>query len=260
MDKGFVLLALAVVLISGCVTEEVERVSTTTTVPSLAARMRDTVYVSYTGRFTNGTIFDTSYEGVAKEAGIYDVLRDYKPLEFTIGEGRVIPGFEDAVIGMKVGEEKTVRIPPKEAYGGVDPGKVEQVNRTQTYPRIENVSRKEFIENIGRRPFIGMRYVSPPYIWNRTVLNFTDFVVTVRHDPGPDATAPTDFGTAEVSVDNESLYMRVSPKIGRAVRTPVGMGVVVNVTENMITVDFNHRLAGKTLIFDLKLENVTRGR
>ena len=67
------------------------------------ARVGDTVRVHYTGRLGNGTVFDSS-------AG-----RD--PLEFTIGQGSVIPGFEQAVIGMSLGELKTVQIPAEEAYG-----------------------------------------------------------------------------------------------------------------------------------------------
>ncbi len=63
----------------------------------------DSVAVEYTGRFENGTIFDSS-------AG-----RD--PLEFTAGSGQMIEGFDEAVIGMKLGEEKKVTIPPEKAYG-----------------------------------------------------------------------------------------------------------------------------------------------
>lgn len=63
----------------------------------------DTVRIHYTGRLDDGTVFDTS-EG-----------RD--PLEFVLGSGQVIPGFERAVTGMERGEEKTVTIPADEAYG-----------------------------------------------------------------------------------------------------------------------------------------------
>ncbi len=254
-------LTFAIVLISGCVTDEIERVSTTTTtVPLPTAEGGDTVYVSYIGKLTNGTVFDTSYEEIAKEAGIYTILRGYKPLEFTIGKEMIIPGFEEAVIGMHVGEEKTVRIPPKWAYGEWDPEKVIEVNRTQSSPRIENVSRRLFMQNIGRKPFIGMNYVAPPYHWNRTVLNFTDFVVIIRHDPGPNVTVQTIFGKAEISVDNQSLYLRVNPKVGKTIMTSEGAAKLINVTEDLITMDFNHWLVGKTLIFDLKLENITKGR
>jgi peptidylprolyl isomerase len=62
-----------------------------------------TVKVHYTGTLGDGTVFDTSVER--------------EPLEFTLGEGKVIPGFEEAVKGMKVGQSKTVTIPVDDAYG-----------------------------------------------------------------------------------------------------------------------------------------------
>lgn len=70
---------------------------------SAVAKSGDTVKVHYTGRLNDNTVFDTS---VGSE-----------PMEFTLGEGRLIPGFEQAVTGMQVGESKTVTIPVDEAYG-----------------------------------------------------------------------------------------------------------------------------------------------
>lgn len=67
------------------------------------AKKGDTVTVHYTGTLADGTTFDTS-EG-----------RD--PLEFKLGEGRVIPGFEKGILGMEVGQKKAVSIPTQEAYG-----------------------------------------------------------------------------------------------------------------------------------------------
>ena len=64
-----------------------------------------TVNVHYTGRLTDGEIFDSS-EG--KE-----------PLTFTVGSGQIIPGFETALIGKKIGDKVTVNIKPKDAYGEV---------------------------------------------------------------------------------------------------------------------------------------------
>ena len=67
------------------------------------AKEGDTVQVHYTGKLGDGTVFDTSGEQT--------------PLEFTIGSGQIIPGFERAVVGMEPGETKTATIPPEEAYG-----------------------------------------------------------------------------------------------------------------------------------------------
>lgn len=67
------------------------------------AKEGDTVQVNYTGRLEDGTVFDTSY-------GRW-------PLQFTIGRGQLIEGFEKAVVGMAEGDKKTVIIPFQEAYG-----------------------------------------------------------------------------------------------------------------------------------------------
>jgi FKBP-type peptidyl-prolyl cis-trans isomerase 2 len=79
------------------------------------AKNGDTVKVHYTGKLDDGTVFDTSAKS--------------DPLEFTIGDQNVIPGFEEAVVGMKTGEAKTVQIPPAEAYGPHHDQLVFQVDR-----------------------------------------------------------------------------------------------------------------------------------
>lgn len=81
------------------------------------AKNGDTVRVHYLGKFPGGKVFDTSLEKEAIKAGIHNRSRDYKPLELTLGTGQVISGFNDAIIGMKPGEEKTVTLPPEKAYG-----------------------------------------------------------------------------------------------------------------------------------------------
>ncbi len=63
----------------------------------------DTISVEYTGKLENGDVFDTS--------------KGKTPLKFTVGAGMLIKGFDNAVIGMKIGEQVTVTIPPEEGYG-----------------------------------------------------------------------------------------------------------------------------------------------
>jgi peptidylprolyl isomerase len=67
------------------------------------AKNGDQVQVHYTGKFSDGTVFDSS--------------ADSDPLSFTLGEGKIIEGFENAIHGMKTGEKKTVMIPPEKGYG-----------------------------------------------------------------------------------------------------------------------------------------------
>ncbi len=76
-----------------------------------------TVKVHYTGTLEDGTVFDSS--------------REREPMEFTLGQGQLIPGFEKAVLGMTVGESRTVTIPADEAYGPVRDEMHLQVPRDQ---------------------------------------------------------------------------------------------------------------------------------
>lgn len=135
------------------------------------AQSGDTVQVHYTGKLNDGTVFDSS-EG-------------REPLQFTLGSGQVIPGFESAVSGMEVGESKTAQIASDDAYGPYVP------------ERVIAVSRQDFPEDIS--PEVGMRL---------------------------------------------------------AVTQPNGQQIPVTVTdvsEEDVTLDANHRLAGQDLVFDIQL-------
>jgi peptidylprolyl isomerase len=168
MKQIFLLLSLVLVL--GCVgTQTNSTANTTINTTGLVVAAGDHVFVDYTGRLENGTIFDSSL-GRA-------------PLEFDAGAGQMIAGFDNAVIGMRVGEEKTVTLPPEEAYGPVDPINIVNVSRTL----IPNNTK------VGDILYAGSRAV-----------------------------------------------------------------VVLEIFNDTVTIDGNHPLAGKTLIFDIKLVDVQK--
>lgn len=87
------------------------------------AKAGDTVKVHYTGKLKDGTQFDSS--------------QGREPLEFTIDEGKIIPGFEQAVIGMSPGEHKTVVIPEAQAYGPRREEAVQEAPKSALPPEIE---------------------------------------------------------------------------------------------------------------------------
>ena len=155
------ILVLNIILISGCSTK-----------PDAAqAKNGNTVQVEYTGKLQDGTVFDSS---VGKA-----------PLEFTLGAGQMIPGFEKAVLGMKVGQSKTVTIPAAEAYGPHRDEMVMVIPRTQ-------------------------------------------------------------------------LPQGMTPKVGQKLQTTTNDGANLTVTvtavsDTTVTIDANHPLAGKDLIFEIKL-------
>ncbi len=259
--KKLVFVFSVVVLFLGCISEDIGDMGDTssTTSPSIKARRGDIVYVNYIGKLTDGSVFDSSYMDVAKEAGIYDFLREYGPFEFRMGEGQVIAGFENAVYGMSVGENKTVRIPPESAYGEWVQEKVSVADRVQSFPRVVNLSLDQFWVEFGEEPRMNLTQQVELYEWNKTVVALTNSTVMVRFDPWPNASAHTNFGLANVSVDEMNVYISANPVNGSVVETDKGPARIIEVTQDSISLDFNHPLAGKTLVFYIKLENVTKG-
>lgn len=89
------------------------------------AKSEDFVKVEYTGkRIADGKTFDTTNEKTAKEAGIYSERMKYGPAVIILGKQTVIPGLDEALQNAKVGEQKTVEIPPEKAFGVRDPALV----------------------------------------------------------------------------------------------------------------------------------------
>lgn len=86
-------------------------------------KKNDTVKVHYTGKLTNGQVFDSSLER--------------EPLEVTIGEGKLIPGFENALLDMQVNDKKTVEIAKEEAYGDIQKELFHQVTKDQLPQEIQ---------------------------------------------------------------------------------------------------------------------------
>ncbi|MBN1182465.1 MAG: peptidylprolyl isomerase [Bacteroidales bacterium] len=133
------------------------------------------VKVHYTGRLEDGQTFDSS--------------EDREPLEFKVGAGNMIPGFENAVKGMQLGESKTVTLVPEEAYGNVNQNLIQEISR-DLLPADLN-------------PQCGMQLVSESPDGHRTVVSVTD------------------------------------------------------VKEESIIIDANHPLAGKNLIFDIEIVEIS---
>ncbi|CAI1492631.1 MULTISPECIES: peptidylprolyl isomerase [Thermococcus] len=146
----------------------------------------DYVLFNYVGRFENGEVFDTSIEELARKHGVYVEDREYGPMWARIGVGEIIPGLDEAIIGMEPGEKKTVTVPPEKAYGMPNPELIIKVP-------VEEFTRA------GLEP-------------------------------------------------QEGLY----------VMTDSGIAKILKVEENMVSLDFNHPLAGKTLIFEVEVIEVKK--
>ena len=113
-------------------------------------REGDRVHVHYTGRLRDGQVFDSSDGG--------------EPLEFQVGTGEVIKGFDDGVRGMSVGEQRTLEIAPTEAYG----------------ERVDALSREVPREgiNLDQEPTVGMNFELQLGDGNRIPITVTDVTDT----------------------------------------------------------------------------------
>ncbi|WP_380675933.1 FKBP-type peptidyl-prolyl cis-trans isomerase [Salinigranum sp. GCM10025319] len=150
----------------------------------------DTVVVEYVGRFETGEVFDTSRATVAEDSGLAEAQErqptDYTPLSFTVGAEEVIEGFDEGIVGLAVGEEATIEVPPEKGYGEPDPERVRE------------------------------------------------------YDP-----------------ESFEAMVGQSPEIGLHVHAENGLhGDVTAITDDAVEVDFNHELAGKTLVFEVEVVDV----
>jgi len=121
-----ILIILIIAFSSGCTDND----------PSAIVEKGDNISVNYIGKYDNGTVFDTSLIDVAKEAGLYDASRNYEPMSFVVGAEQMISGFDNGVLNMTIGEKKTFKLSPDEAYGEYNPEYLVPVPRSD----MENAS------------------------------------------------------------------------------------------------------------------------
>ena len=141
----------------------------------MAIEKGNKIKVEYEGKFEDGTVFDSS--------------KGKEPLAFEAGAGKVIKGFDDAVIGMKTGEEKEFSIEPKDAYGEVKPELKQEIPRSNL-PKDQE-------------PKVGM-------------------------------------------------VLMLSAPNGQQMPSQI-----VEVNDEKVVIDINHPLAGKKLIFNIKIVEIT---
>lgn len=100
----------------------------------------DTVELEYVGRKVDGSVFDTSREAVAEEAGLDEQYpgRDWEPITIEVGSGQLIEGLEEGLIGIGEGETATITVPPEEGYGEPQDDNVMQFDRETVEAGLED--------------------------------------------------------------------------------------------------------------------------
>lgn len=79
----------------------------------------------------NGDTIKIHYKGTLNDGSVFDSSEGRDPLQFEAGSGMVIKGFDEGVMGMKVGDKKSINIPAKEAYGEANPEMIFDFDRSQ---------------------------------------------------------------------------------------------------------------------------------
>ena len=141
-----------------------------------------TIKVDYTGKLVDGRIFDTSNYTIASNDALYPkslsftlkAESKYDPTEFTVGAGKMISGFEEAVIGMRVGETKTVTITSDDAYGDLDEDLLTEFDLVDTMEVTRNYTYAEFVAYYGSAPVTGTTISDPIYGWDVTVFDYNE--------------------------------------------------------------------------------------
>ena len=283
MKKILILLLMAVILFSGCVSQK-------------TVKNGDNISVDYTGRILNGKVFDTSIEKVAVENNLGVDEREYKPLKFTVGKGQMIKGFDEGVVGMKVGDTKKITIPPEKAYGPRNPGMIrsmpviEEVPATRVVPKVFEVPVNQFDSIIGPGHKAGdivtipdtninltvnnitsnvsLSYnlkkgdviLSSAVPWNETVLKIDDKNITLKANISKDDTVQIQgapWNTTVIGLDNVNITLRHNPIPETVIPSWFGK-MKVSFNETSIIIDQNHELAGETLVFEVKLLSIDK--
>jgi len=138
----------------------------------------DDVTFEYTGRLDDGTVFDSSRESVAEDAGLVEAQpdREYAPLTVEVGSGAVIEGMEEGLLGMDAGETETIEIPPEKAYG------------EWTEEHVQEFDTDELSEMLGQRPEEGA-FLEAQNGQHGEIIHVDD--ETVRVDFNPDLAGET---------------------------------------------------------------------
>jgi len=90
----------------------------------------DVITLDYEGR-TEGILFDTTLENIAKKENALVENRNYKPITVVVGEGRLVPGFEEEIKKAKVGKKTEIKIKPEDAYGARDTKLIETMSASK---------------------------------------------------------------------------------------------------------------------------------
>ena len=264
----------------------------------LVVKEGDEVSLDYTGYFLGpngnlGPVFDTSLRSVAEDDTIskspgFTEKGTYDDLTFTVvakGEkGDVVPGFNEGIKGMKVGDTKQVTVPTSMGYGDANEKLRLYINSTQKIPMEETIDMDDF-ESMFPRVDIknDTQFNHPFWGWRVDIVDHSPAEVTIMNRPTygesytgfPWNTTITDLSTErntitldhqvqEITDDTKIAFSELIPydfdwfrEAERSTQNPP-KDSYVTVLGGEIVIDFNREVVGRTLIFQITLNNINR--
>ena len=259
----------------------------------------DQVLVDYVGKLENGEVFDTTYKEIAednstKKADSFKKKYKYEPLKIdsvNYAQIEYLKAFEEALIGMHIGDKKTIKLTPEEAYGMYKEEKIKHIKIKDEVPVKETIMKeriipqKEFKDKYGD-PMIGKEIdteygkaevleitsggdvkIKQKDVKKEIVLKY--FKAKLIDEDDKSFTIERIFqeklntknGSASVKEENGKFIIILDTKnlkVGDEMYTEYGKGRILEINEDEIVVDTNHPLAGKTLIFEVKILDIRK--
>ncbi|MBS3147706.1 FKBP-type peptidyl-prolyl cis-trans isomerase [Candidatus Woesearchaeota archaeon] len=204
----------------------------------------DLVTVNFELTLENGTVADTNNPALAEQNGVKNYVKG--PYAFILGQSGKVKGFDDAIIGMKLGEKREVNIKPSEPEIILNLNKTIIRNRLVTIPRLQAFPLGTFKERFGKQAIIGdvvfsndfpfkyqivnmtnksaigkmllkegEEYVLPNTEWKSEVAKVTEEDAMFYSEPQDNQTISSPFGNATVTFSKSRLYIIFHPELGR---------------------------------------------
>ncbi len=239
-------------------------------------------------------VFDSSRD-VEQDTIISFVERPRgEPFQFTVDREEVIDGWVENVVGMREGETKTFTVPPEKAYPGWSEDLIYEFDTVETLPVYEEVSIETFQDWYGEEPESSLVVTDRFWNWDKTVLSVQGDMVQMMHDPDVDEKytsyihRSTDWTTKVLSIDSsedvikvrhqvekpsiiDASYMDLHPGIegfgeevsqlrhGTNQNPEDTRGIVVDTSDDTITIDFNDEVNNKELTFRMEVLEIQKG-
>jgi FKBP-type peptidyl-prolyl cis-trans isomerase 2 len=221
-----------------------------------AARSGDLVTTNYTVTLEDGTLVATTLKNIAgdqavKKVSWYREPSEYAPQELVAGKQEVMPGLGEALVGMKGAEMRRLILPPDKAFGMIDPQKTQLLPCSQTFPRTVRMPADEYVKRFSALPILDKEVELLPYFKSR-VVEVTERDVALEFVVADGASFSDGFGSVVVSVTGDRITTTLKPQLGAPFPLKEGVGIISATDGMTFTVDFNHPLAGKTIVLELE--------